>query len=117
MGRFSKYLGKFNITVDDQELELDVQMKDVKKFLTLSSGKGMDEAGVEKMTSTFVDIMARSYPDEPVEETVSFVAKNFMSFMNELFIVMGWMKREDIEAQRKKFMEDASQKLNATNGQ
>ena len=35
------------------------------------------------------------------EELEAFIAKNFMQFMNELFIEMGWITREDMEEQKK----------------
>ena len=63
MGRFGRYLGKFTITVNDEEIEIDVQMKDVKQFLTLTSNKGFDEVAVNKITKTFLEIMTRSYPE------------------------------------------------------
>ena len=108
MGRFSKYLGKIELTVDSQELELEVIMKDIKKLLTMTGGqtKGIDDVGVEKLTGTFIDIMNRSYPeakdnDNNHAENEAFVTRTFMEFMNELFIAMGWMTREDVENQRK----------------
>jgi len=115
MGRFSRYLGKFDITIGEEKLELDVKMKDVKKFLTMTSGKGMDEKGVERMTGTFLDIMIRSYPQEPTEEMESFIARNFMSFMNELFIAMGWMDKKDVDAQKKKLIGQISPEHNENN--
>jgi len=101
MGRFDSYLsGKLEIKVDDQELELDVRMKDKRKFKTLSSGKA-DEAMLEKIDNTIIEILVRSYKDEPRPALEAFYSKNDVEFLNELLIAFGWLKREDLNKTKK----------------
>lgn len=95
MGRFNKYLGKTEITVDGEFLELDVTMADKEKFISVGKGE-MTEDKAKRLTSVIVDIMKRSYPDEPMEETVAFVTKNLEDMLVELAVAFKWTTRDAI---------------------
>jgi len=104
MGRFSQYLGKLEITVDGQTLELDARLKDKEKLMKTQSMKD-EEKKVEILTEVLLDIMKRSYPEEPIEEIEAFVDKNYLEYMQELLIAFKWAKREDFEELKKKNLE------------
>ena len=96
MGRFNQYLGKTEMTVDGQKLELDVKLKDMRAIMTSSKGKELTEEGIDKLANTFKELMKRSYPKEPVEEIEAFVDKNLLQFMTEFSIAMKWTTREEM---------------------
>lgn len=96
MGKFNQYLGKTEMTVDGQKLELDVGLKEMGKIMTASK-KGVTETSLEEMANIFKSIMKRNYPDQPEEEINAFVEKKIMTFLKEFSIAMGWTTRKEIE--------------------
>lgn len=101
MGRFKQYLGKTEITVDGEKLELDVTLEDKEKFLSVGKGE-MDENRIKKITDTIKYIFKKSYPDEPEEELDAFIAKKLEVILVEIAIAFGWMTREEMEKEIKK---------------
>jgi len=97
MGRFNQYLGKTEMEVDGQKLELDVKLKDMKTLMTAVKDGKMTEETIEKIATTFKDLMKRSYPEDPVEEIDAFVEKKFTEFMTQFSIAMGWASKKDID--------------------
>ena len=97
MGRFNQYLGKTEMEVDGQKLELDVKLKDLKAIMTATKGKEITPEAIEILTTAFKDIMKRSYPDENAEEMDAFIEKKFTNFMTEFSIAMGWTTRKQME--------------------
>lgn len=97
MGRFNQYLGKTEMTVDGQKLELDVELKNMKAVMTSSKGRELTEEGIDRLADTFKELIKRSYPKEPPEELDAFVDKNLLQFMTEFSIAMKWTTREEIE--------------------
>ena len=97
MGRFNQYLGKTELTVDKQKLELDVTLKEMKTILTATKGKEMTEESVDKIANVLKECMKRSYPEEPKEEIEAFIDKKFVEFLTEFSIAVGWTTREQIE--------------------
>jgi hypothetical protein len=53
---------------------------------------------VKKQVEKFLEILKRSYPDEPDEELKAFLARNLTSFIMEFSISAGWATRGDFEA-------------------
>ena len=100
MGRFKQYLGKTEIEVDGEKLELDVTLEDKEKFL--STGKGeMNEERIKKITSTLFDIFKKSYPDEPEEELKAFVGKKIEKILVAVAIAFGWTTQEEMDRELK----------------
>lgn len=97
MGKFNQYLGKTEMTVDGEKLELDVTLKELRTILTATKDKDMTEEAVDKIANVFKECMKRSYPTEPEEELNAFVEKKFVKFLTEFSIAMGWTTREQIE--------------------
>lgn len=104
MGRFSKYLGKVEVDVNGEKLQLDLRLKDVEKMLSVAMRKEYTEETTSRMVGTFVEILSRSYPNEPVEEQTQFIVKNSLPFMMELFISLGWAKRDQLQKQVESLM-------------
>ena len=96
---FSKYLGKLEVDVDGEILELDVQLKDKQKILSLVSkfGAELTEENVAKLAEAYKDIIVRSYPSEDVEAIDAFIAKKFESIMTGLAVAFGWTTKEELE--------------------
>lgn len=103
MGKFKMYLGKLPLEVDGEKLELDVRMEDKQKLLSLQNIN--TEAGIKKMGEIFLEILKRSYPEDPVEEIRDFLIKKFEKFMGEISIAFGWTTRKDMEIAAKSFRE------------
>ena len=101
MGKFKAYLGKLEIEVDGEKLELDVRLKDKQKILSLTSLKS--EESVTKLTNVFLEILKRSYPEEPVEEQEAFLTKKLEVFLSEISIAFGWTTREEMKKVEKSF--------------
>ena len=97
MGKFNQYLGKTEMIVDGQKLELDVTLKELRTILTATKGKDMTEESVDKIANVFKECMKRSYPEEPVEELSAFVEKKFTNFLTSFSIAMGWTTEEEIK--------------------
>lgn len=101
MGRFKQYLGKTEIEVDGEKLELDVTLEDKEKFLSIGKGD-MDESKIKKITDTIRDIFKKSYPNEPEDELNAFIAKKLEIILVEIAIAFGWMTREEMDRELKK---------------
>ena len=97
MGKFNQYLGKTELTVDGQKLELDVKLKDMKKIMTASKGSEITEESIETIANVFKEVMKRSYPSEPAEEIDAFVEKKLTEFITEFSIAMGWTTRKQLK--------------------
>jgi len=92
MGRFARFLGDTEIEIDGEKLKLKATVKDMQKIMDLGESK---EKLIE-LGNTIIDIMKRSYPDEPIEEIEAFVSKNLLKFIPELAIAWKWTTRENI---------------------
>ena len=101
MGRFTQYLGKLQVEVDGQQLELDAKLKDKEKLMKLQESKDADKK-VDVMTKVLLEIIKRSYPEDPVEEVEAFVDKNYIEYLQNLMIAFKWAKKEDFEELKKK---------------
>ena len=105
MGRFAQYLGKLEVNVNGNQLELDARLKDKKKFM--ATGDMQDtEKKVDIITEVLMDIMKRSYPEEPVEEIEAFIDKNYNEYLEALLIAFKWAKKEDFDKVKKKIEEN-----------
>jgi len=103
MGRFNRYLGKLEVNVDGEELELDVKLSDKQKIMALQSKfKSSPDEAVTGMTTIFHDIIKRSYPDEPDVDIDAFLTKKFEKFLVEISIAFGWGTRADFESSFRK---------------
>lgn len=96
MNKFEKYLGKFKITVDGIELDLDVQMQDVAKIMSSQKGGEMTEESANKMIETFKQIIVRSYPEEDEKAIESFLTHTFVEFTTKFVEALGWAKEGDL---------------------
>jgi len=96
---FSKYLGKLQVEVDDEILELDVKLKDKQRIMnTMGKMKeGFTDEILDKLTETFKEILKRSYPDSTDEELEAFLTKKYESFMAGLSIAFGWTTKEELK--------------------
>ena len=101
MGKFKAYLGKLEINVDGEKLDLDVRLQDKQKILSLTSLKS--EESIKKLTDVFLDILKRSYPEEPLEEQEAFLTKKLEKFLSEISIAFGWTTRKEMERIEKSF--------------
>ena len=96
MSKFEKYLGKFEIEVDGEKLDLKVQMSDISKIMTAQKGGELTEESAEKMINTFKEILKRSYPDEKEEAIDAFLLKNFVAFTTAFVEELGWAKKGEL---------------------
>ena len=103
MGKFAGYLGKLELDVDGEKLELDVRLKDKQKLLSFSQSKSNDQ--IDLMTEVFLEILKRSYPEEPEDELNSFLTKKLESFLKAISIAFGWASKEDMEKLERSFRE------------
>jgi len=96
---FGKYLGKLEVEVDGEKLELDVRLKDKHKIMSLMSKckDTITEEALEGVTQVFKEILKRSYPDAKEEEIDAFLTKKFESFMTGLAIAFGWITKKEAE--------------------
>jgi hypothetical protein len=101
MGKFTQYLGKLEVEVDGQKLELDAKLKDKEKLMKMQESKDSDKK-VEVMTEVLLTIMERSYPNEPTEEVEAFVDKNYVEYLQNLMIAFKWAKQSDFDNLKKK---------------
>jgi hypothetical protein len=103
MGRFNRYLGKLEVNVDGEELELDVKLADKQKIMALQNKfKDKPDEVMQGMTTIFSEILKRSYPDSTDEELESFLTKKFEKFLVEISIAFGWGTRVDYESSFRK---------------
>ena len=87
--KFAKYLGKLNINVDGEALELDVRLGDVCKLSSLSADNITGDK-FEMALNSFLDILKRSYPGVQPEALEKFLVFKMMNFFKEFSIGMGW---------------------------
>jgi len=98
MGRFNRYLGKFEIKIDDEELELEVGIGDIAEWMSIQRKyAGKSRKMLEGLAELFEKIIKRSYPEEPEEEVKAFVSKKAITLLTELTIAFGWSSREGLE--------------------
>lgn len=98
MGRFSKSLGNFEMKVGDEELNLKVELEDISKLLAMQRVYATDQENlVKKQVEKYIEILKRSYPEEPDEDIKAFLTKNLTSFIMEFSIASGWATRKDFE--------------------
>ena len=102
MGRFDEYLtGKLELEVGGEKLELDVKLGDKRKFKGMANKDGTTEETLKKIDDCIIEILHRSYPEDSKESLEAFYAKNDVTFLNELLIAFGWLKREDLDKTKK----------------
>lgn len=87
------------------EIELTLEEQAALRALT-SKLDSMSADEVKKMNLVFISAMRRSYPTEPYNEVESFVRKNEVEFMLEMFRAMKWIKKEKADEVKKKLAEE-----------
>jgi hypothetical protein len=98
MGKFDEYLsGKVHVEVGKEKLELDIRLKDKRKFKTLAGNQQASEESLELIDNAILEILYRSYPDESKESMEAFYFKNDTEFLNKIMIAFGWAKEEDFQ--------------------
>ena len=113
MGRFNRYLGKLEVNIDGEELELDVKLADKQKIMALQNKfRDKPEETMQGLTDVFKSIILRSYPDEKPDEIEAFLTKKFEKFLVEISIAFGWGTRADFEASFRKEGIDGEPKKN-----
>lgn len=111
---FSKYLGKLEVDVDGETLELDVRLKDKQKIMSLMSafGEEVTEEKLDGLSVVFKDVLERSYPNVDKDQFDAFLLYKFESFMTGLAVAFGWTTKkeldEKVEEQAKKKLEPQS---------
>jgi len=105
---FGKYLGKLEVEVDGEKLELDVRLKDKHKIMSIMSkmSKEITEEALEELGKVFLEILQRSYPNVPREQLEAFLTKKFESFMTGLSIAFEWTTKEAIDKAVKKGLQN-----------
>ena len=103
MGKFKAYLGKLDLEVDGEKLELDVRLQDKQRILALSNIQ--TESSMTKLTSVFLDILVRSYPEDDKTELEAFLTKKLDKFLSEISIAFGWTTREEMKKVETSFRE------------
>lgn len=120
MGRFGKWLGKFNLTVGGEELELKPTLRHKETLMAIQQKsakiKNLTTEQVKKLQSeqndVFKDILMISYPEEmTVEEAEAFLLHNDLDFMQELYIAWGWLKRSDLESMKEELTKKVKKSL------
>jgi hypothetical protein len=95
MGRFSKFLGKVQVKVGEEELNLDkLSVADIQKLVDLSKQKENEIVYGVKVIS---EIVRKNYPEEPEAEIEAFVMKNYTTLVQEIIIALGWTTREKLD--------------------
>lgn len=98
MGKFDKYAGKIKLEVDGDVWEVKPSIKQIAKFMQMDKDKTQTEAGFVNMTESLVDILQKSYPDEPRENLEAAVLKNMDTMVGELVVKMEWTTKEKLQA-------------------
>lgn len=100
---FSKYLGKLEVDVDGEILELDARLKDKQRIMSLMSkfGEEITEDSLEKLTQVYMEILKRSYPDVPEEQFEAFLLHKLESFMTGLAVAFEWTTKDELEKKMK----------------
>jgi len=101
---FGKYLGKLEVEVDGDKLELDMQIQEKHKLMKLLDElrKGFSEETLNKISDLFLQILQRSYPDVPREELEAFLLKKLEAMLTGISIALGWTTKEDLEKRLEK---------------
>lgn len=96
---FSKYLGKLEVEIDGEKLELDVRLKDKHKIMSLMSKatETMSEETLEALTNIYKTILKRSFPEETEVSLDAFLLRKFESLMTALSVAFGWTTKEELE--------------------
>ena len=98
MGKLTRYLGKLEVSVDGEEMELDVILEDKAKLLAIQRKYANDiDASIKAQMDKFKEIIKRSYPDSTDAEIEAFLIKKFEKFLMEFSIAVGWGTRADFE--------------------
>lgn len=106
--KFEKYAkGKFEIKVDDMDLDLDVKMKDISKIMSSQKGGEVTEESAQKMIDSFLEILKRSYPEENAKAIESFLMRNFVQFTTAFVEELGWADKGDLN---KSFLGETAKK-------
>lgn len=97
--RFGRYLGKLDMEVAGEKLELDIKLKDKHRIMALQSkmGKEMNEEVVGQLSDIFLEVLKRSYPEEKPEALEAFLTRCFEQFIIELSVAFGWTTREQLK--------------------
>lgn len=106
VGKFEKYVGKLNVKVKDEALELDFTVEDRIQLAKIQEGRGVGER-MKKLIDFCVGIVKRSYPEEPEAEIKAFLTKNLETFIEELLVACGLVTREELAKGKKGFTEGA----------
>ena len=97
MSKFEKYLGKgFEIEVDGEKLQLDVQMQDISKIMASQKKGEITEESAQKMVDTFINIIGRSYPEENKKAINAFLLRNFVEFTTAFVEELGWADKGEM---------------------
>lgn len=98
---FKKYLGKLEVEVDNEKLQLDMQIQDMEALLEIAT-KSQTSETIKELTKICKQIIKRSYPDASDEELDAFLAKKLPDFLAALTIALGWTTKEDLKRQMEK---------------
>jgi len=96
---FGKYLGKLEVDVDGDILELDVRLKDKHKIMSLMAklSNSMDENLLEELSNVFLEILKRSYPDKDPNVLEAYLTRKFEAFITGIAIAFGWTTKEELD--------------------
>lgn len=102
MGKFKQFLGKTEIEIAGEKLELKVDVEDIQKLMDMKKQKEKQFIYVKDI---LMGIMKQSYPQEPEEEVEAFIKQNAFEMTEELSIALKWTTREQLEKDKKRLLD------------
>jgi len=109
MGRFAKYAGTIEVTVDGEQWKMKPTISTSAGFLGGDENTLKTPEGLSRMLGALVDMFLKANPSEdgvsPEEHKSNieaFVAKNFDTVIEQLVVKMGWIDEKDFKEKLKK---------------
>jgi len=103
VGRFSKYLGRMTITIDQIPIELNkMTVEDVQKLMDASEDK---ENALVSGHKALMDIMRKCCPEEDEKELESFVLQKQPELTEKILVGLGWVQQEQIDKYKQEALE------------
>lgn len=102
MSKFAKYKGKINFAVNGEPIELDFKVQDRIELASIYETQlAKDKYG--KLLTFCQMLLKRSYPEDTDDEINDFLKTNIDSFIEELMIGAGIVKRGDVQKKKDEY--------------
>ena len=112
MGKFDRYHGILNVTVDGDVWELKPTMDDKRVLMKLAKESKNDDNAQAKISDKYFEIMKKSYPAEEDATLWNFLLQNEDKLAIELGKAFGWFTDKDLEDIKKKVVVQQEQTKN-----